>query len=179
MKLMSASGILIKDRHLMLEHMTALIDASTKDFPEMFARQAELEKELEQKARGFPPKIFARLMLPASGRVIQRFVALEARKRCALAAIEIERYRIGHNAESPKSFADLGAPLSSLLLQDPFDGKPLRYRAAEKGYVAYSVGADLKDDGGTPAGTRKAKGLDETFSVNFRDASTNSATTHP
>jgi hypothetical protein len=31
---------------------------------------------------------------------------------------------------------------------DPFSGKPLRYRLAGKGWVLWSVGPDLKDDGG-------------------------------
>jgi hypothetical protein len=179
MKLMSASGILIKDRRLMLEHMTALINASTNDFPQMFARQGELEQELKEKLRGFPPKIFAGLMLPASGKVPQRFIVLEARKRCGLAAIQVERYRLVHKGELPKGLDVFETAFSPDLLKDPFDGKPLRFRATEKGYVVYSVGPDLKDDGGTPPGTRKAKGLDETFRVNFRDTSTNSSTTHP
>jgi hypothetical protein len=31
---------------------------------------------------------------------------------------------------------------------DPFDGKPMRYRKLAKGYVVYSVGPDMKDEGG-------------------------------
>ena len=31
---------------------------------------------------------------------------------------------------------------------DPFDGKPLRYKKAQKGYVIYSIGLDRQDDGG-------------------------------
>src|SRR3954468_20215531 len=114
------------------------------------------------------------MMLPASGKVIQKFVAVEARKRSALVAIEVERYRSGHNGELPTALEALRPPLSSNFLKDPFDGKPLRFRATETGYVVYSVGANLKDDGGTPVGTRKAKGFDETFRVNFRGVATHS-----
>jgi hypothetical protein len=32
--------------------------------------------------------------------------------------------------------------------QDPFDGQPLRYRPQGHGYMLYSIGPDLKDDGG-------------------------------
>ena len=32
--------------------------------------------------------------------------------------------------------------------EDPFDGKPLRYKRLPKGYVVYSIGWDGKDDGG-------------------------------
>ena len=33
---------------------------------------------------------------------------------------------------------------------DPFDGKPLRLKADGTGVIVYSVGPDLKDDGGRP-----------------------------
>ena len=32
--------------------------------------------------------------------------------------------------------------------EDPFDGRPLRYKKLEKGYVVYSIGPDGVDDGG-------------------------------
>jgi hypothetical protein len=32
---------------------------------------------------------------------------------------------------------------------DPFDGKELRYKKLESGYVVYSIGENLSDDGGT------------------------------
>ena len=35
-------------------------------------------------------------------------------------------------------------------LTDPYIQEPLRYRAAGEGFVVYSVGEDLKDNGGTP-----------------------------
>ena len=31
---------------------------------------------------------------------------------------------------------------------NPFDGQPLRYRKHDSGYLLYSIGPDLKDDGG-------------------------------
>ena len=31
---------------------------------------------------------------------------------------------------------------------DPFNGRPLRYKKLVKGYAVYSVGEDGKDDGG-------------------------------
>lgn len=33
---------------------------------------------------------------------------------------------------------------------DPFDGRPLRYRKTDRGFVLYSIGPNLKDDGGDP-----------------------------
>jgi hypothetical protein len=45
---------------------------------------------------------------------------------------------------------------------DPFDGQPLRYRTQGAGYVLYSIGPDLKDDGGTHL---KGKSGDLVFAV--------------
>jgi hypothetical protein len=44
----------------------------------------------------------------------------------------------------------------------PFDGQPLRYRKQDAGYVLYSIGPDLKDDGGKPM---NGKGGDIVFTV--------------
>ena len=48
---------------------------------------------------------------------------------------------------------DFNAELNSLVLPkeaivDPFDGQPLRIKRTEMGPIVYSVGDDLKDDGG-------------------------------
>jgi hypothetical protein len=36
----------------------------------------------------------------------------------------------------------------SSLPRDPFDGEPLRFKRRASGYVVYSIGSDLRDDGG-------------------------------
>ena len=43
---------------------------------------------------------------------------------------------------------ELSPEFLSVVPRDPFDGKPLRLRKTDKGYVLYSVGADLIDDRG-------------------------------
>lgn len=50
--------------------------------------------------------------------------------------------------------------------QDPFDGKPLRYRRLTDGVVVYSVGSNLSDDGGdltVPPG-----GMTDPLDIGFR-----------
>lgn len=86
------------------------------------------------------------------------FVArrLQARARLIHALIGVERYRLV-NKRWPVRLADVSAALlPGGVSIDPFDGKPLRYRRTTDGVVVYSVGEDLKDDGGavTDAGGR-------------------------
>jgi RNA polymerase sigma factor (sigma-70 family) len=52
--------------------------------------------------------------------------------------------------------------------EDPYDGKPLRYKKlSPKGYVVYSLGRNRQDDGGTPkpAGGKPDGAYDLTFLV--------------
>jgi hypothetical protein len=64
--------------------------------------------------------------------------------QCALA---VERFRSAHN-RLPESLSDLTPQWLPTALIDPFDGKPLRYRVLDVGYLIYSVGEDGGDDGG-------------------------------
>lgn len=61
--------------------------------------------------------------------------------------------------------ASEGAPPASLpedeSFRDPFDGRSLRYRREARGFVIYSIGPDLKDDGGAPRWKRIDGRFDE------------------
>jgi hypothetical protein len=50
----------------------------------------------------------------------------------------------------PDELNNLVPEFMDSLPEDPFNGKPLLYRKLDKGYCVYSVGANGKDDGGTP-----------------------------
>lgn len=49
----------------------------------------------------------------------------------------------------PKSLSDLETKLKWNLPVDPFSGKSFKYKTAGKGFVLYSIGANLRDDQGT------------------------------
>jgi len=73
---------------------------------------------------------------------------MDARNRQLLCALAIGRYRLGHG-KLPKSLDLLG--VDSSLLVDPFNGESLIYKPQGSDYLLYSVGPDLKDNGGVPA----------------------------
>ncbi len=64
----------------------------------------------------------------------------------------------------PNSLNELVPNYLSLVPQDPFDGKSLKYSAAKK--ILYSVGEDMQDSGGS-AGDGWRKMTDPTFKINF------------
>jgi hypothetical protein len=91
-----------------------------------------------------------------------------ARLRGAITALAIERFR-SKNGRLPDKLGDLTPGFLAEVPEDPFNGEELSYRRLPKGYVVYSVGRDLTDDGGkelppehTPRGNEH---FDLTFTV--------------
>jgi len=91
--------------------------------------------------------ILARALMPALARVGELDLMAIAHLRTAQAAIAIERYRLAAGV-LPVSLADLVPEYLEAVPEDPFDGKALRYRKLEPGFVLYSIGPDHTDDGG-------------------------------
>jgi hypothetical protein len=75
--------------------------------------------------------------------VMEADVALE---RVALA---LQDYKFARG-RYPASLAELQETLGWTIPPDPFSGKAFLYRTHGAGFVVYSVGPDMKDDGGTP-----------------------------
>lgn len=87
----------------------------------------------------------------------------QARLRCAVIALALERYRRQHDGW-PSSLAALVSNRLNQVPADPFDGKPLRYRCLADGVLIYSVGPNRIDDGGdAPSGCKWAAGEDIGF----------------
>ncbi|UCE46244.1 MAG: hypothetical protein JSW47_11535, partial [Phycisphaerales bacterium] len=63
------------------------------------------------------------------------------------AALAIQRYRLA-TARLPGRLADLVPAYLDAVPRDPFDGNELRYKKLDPGFVVYSIGDDLSDDGG-------------------------------
>lgn len=70
------------------------------------------------------------------------------RQELVMTAIALKRYALRHG-QSPDRLADLVPGFLSTVPTDLMDGKPLRYRLnADGSFLLYSVGANLRDDGG-------------------------------
>ena len=71
----------------------------------------------------------------------------------------IELYRTEHGSY-PASLDSLAPNYLPTLPEDPFTGKPFLYRPTETGYLLYSAGADMDDNGGTTLDRWNAEGAD-------------------
>jgi len=72
-----------------------------------------------------------------------KIVRTQAMRRMRILKIELLKYRLTHG-----TFPDDLKQFDVMTVTDPFDGKPLRYRREGAGFRLWSVGENLKDDGG-------------------------------
>lgn len=92
-----------------------------------------------------------------------------AHVRTARVALAVQRYRLAAG-KLPDTLADLVPVYLDAVPVDPFDGKRLRYKKLEIGFVVYSIGDDLTNDGGKerlPPSKRtgESRNWDVTFTV--------------
>jgi hypothetical protein len=74
---------------------------------------------------------------------------METRRRQAILACALHRYRLDHDGRFPERLEALVPTYVEAVLRDPIDGAPMRYRLDDaKGIVLYSLGNDGSDDGG-------------------------------
>lgn len=107
--------------------------------------------------QGSPAPLYARITgLPHCRPFINAWLVRDKDKAyigLGMLAMALQAYhsKFGHY---PPSFADLRPYPRWKLPEDPFSGKPLVYRRSSGGFTIYSIGPDLKDDGGKPLNRR-------------------------
>jgi hypothetical protein len=101
--------------------------------------------------------------------MIRRVAGSVALLRCGQIAVAVERWRLAHGGALPVSLGDLVPQFLPAVREDPFDGKPLKYRrlTPAPGYEVYSVGEDGRDDTarGRPGDPLAGSGQDLPFRV--------------
>lgn len=111
--------------------------------------------------------IYTLLFLPALSRVTTIDVRNLALLHTARTGLAVQRYRLAAG-KLPDSLADLIPTYLDAVPKDPFDGKELRYKKLETGFVVYSIGEDESDDGGKEKPREKSSydaPVDVTFTV--------------
>ena len=164
--LLNVSGLATADRRFMLETMEKGIALADEDSSEALQKYERLNAQTSEEVLHFPPKIISGMLLPSLSGAATRLAAVEARRRAALAAIAIERYRLSHQNTLPGNLEALVPdPLPQLPI-DPFNGHSLQFHTRTNGFVVYSVGKDRQDDGGKERPEKSADtNYDETFIV--------------
>ncbi|MFC1735160.1 sigma-70 family RNA polymerase sigma factor [Candidatus Hydrogenedentota bacterium] len=86
-------------------------------------------------------------LLPAFEKIKLRETTVHANNRGAMLTAAIELYRV-ENDSPPPSLDTLVPDYISELPEDPFSGDSFAYDSTDSGYVLYSTGPDMVDDGG-------------------------------
>jgi len=129
-----------------LELMEQVIGQARLPYRKLARMHPSLEERLASLPR-VPPRILTAILMPVYGR------ACIARDR-AIALLDVDRialllktYRAQHG-RYPESLRDLAGPTGGALPLDTFSGRPYVYRRQGDGFLIYSWGPNLKDDGG-------------------------------
>jgi hypothetical protein len=88
--------------------------------------------------------IFTRLLAGSLDYTTVNLADLTARSRIVRSGLKIIEFQ----QETGRLPTTLAEAVSGEAAEDPFTGKPLHYRTEGAGFVLYSVGRDMKDDGG-------------------------------
>jgi hypothetical protein len=91
--------------------------------------------------------ILLHIIMPALSRATTIDVRNIAQLHTALTGLAVQRYRLAAG-KLPDTLAELVPTYLDAVPKDPFDGKDLRYKKLETGFVVYSIGEDGNDDGG-------------------------------
>jgi len=110
--------------------------------------------------------VLLHVITPALSRVTTIELRTIAHLRTAYAALGVQRYRLA-SGKFPDKLADLVPTYLQSVPEDPFDGNELRYKKLDTGFVVYSIGDDLSDDGGKEKPPRKIKGEPPKWDVTF------------
>lgn len=102
---------------------------------------------------------------PSLSGVITQDLIMIAHLHAGDAALAVQCFRLKTD-KLPEKLTDLVPEYLKSVPKDPFDGKDLRYKKLEAGFIVYSIGPDLSDDDGKerPIGKKKK---DDSWDVTF------------
>ena len=127
-----------------LRHTEEYMACADKPFYTVHTTLDRIERDLKPG----PDMMIEAVILPTYSAYIAQEAGARTRVQVLKTAAAIKLYKARHGSY-PKSLADLGkTPI------DEFTGKPLIYKTTN-GFVVYSVGQNLKDDGGAVGKDRR------------------------
>jgi hypothetical protein len=127
-----------------LNYMEDHIEAARQPPTECLKRFREIDDEIQQLSL---LHALTKITMPAMTRVAELDLRLRAHLDLARTALAIERYRLA-TGNVPDKLEELVPQYLEQVPLDPFDGRPIRYRPTQPGYLLYSVDTDGRDNGG-------------------------------
>jgi len=162
LELYNAAGLAARDGTVFLDMMEACLATAELPLHQRYDASEEIETHfLERSEKGMLLK-----------HVTSIWHGLRSEVQClailhdGLAGLAVERYRL-KKGDWPQTLAELIPEYLPDVLEDPFDGAPLRYKRLNGGFVVYSVGEDRVDDDGRERRPHEEGKPDETYDITF------------
>lgn len=128
-----------------LRTMAKMISLTKEPYWQVRGKSEEFSKELDMLPK--EKAILTQMLVPALSRAYNQEARIDALLGDAEIALACYIYKAKHG-EFPSSLKELTPGILPNLPLDPFTGKNYIYRKEREGFVVYSVGDNLKDDGG-------------------------------
>ncbi len=125
-----------RDQSFFLQTFDVYLSLVSRPYSEFQAAQTRLETQSVPTRAHFP--------LPKDG-FRKSFDRTRAKVRCFRTLNAVQRLSEHGDIAEPK-LSDLGLPAEITI--DPYNGKPLQMKKLPEGWMVYSVGTNLRDDGG-------------------------------
>ena len=154
--LVRMSGLVDRARLSHLRGMAREVDVARLPLSKRLEASRRLTAELEAEpeinvwnflSQDFLGKMLVSMMAPANMRAIVEDLRGFAKLRVTRTALAVEDFREAQK-RLPESLDELVPKYIEAVPLDPFDGKPLRFKKRDKGYVVYSIDEDGTDHGG-------------------------------
>lgn len=145
LELYKASGLAEKDAIVYLDLMESYIDINKLPLHERRRAAGRISSQRKTISKF---RFILKSLVPSFSGVINCDLRITALLRNAQVALAIQRYRLA-KSKLPDRLKDLVPDYLSSIPLDPYDGKELRYKKLDTGFVVYSIGEDLSDDDGT------------------------------
>ncbi len=152
---MQVTGMFGQDRSVYMRIVSNALAAAQMPYPARVEAARWTEKLSTNIATKFC--IFSRVLMPSIASPFLTDADHATRVRTATTALAIERFRLAHTNALPGSLQDLVPVFLPEVPTDPYDGKPLRFKRLNSGFVVYGLGRDGKDDGGAEGKEKSAK----------------------
>jgi len=104
-------------------------------------------QRIEDEFEDNPPGVVAGLLCGVWRPIIQAAARSDALRASAQVGLAMHRYRAAHG-QFPVSLDELVPDALPAVPRDPYDGQPIRLVTTDDGWVVYSIGPDMVDDGG-------------------------------
>ncbi|MBN2312614.1 MAG: hypothetical protein JXM79_01715 [Sedimentisphaerales bacterium] len=138
-------GLVDMDAIIYLDFVEDYIEAIRLHYPQRLKVSDSINARIESMSN---IHILAREVTSGLSMVITTEARTIAHLRTARTGLAVQRYRLATGV-LPDTLSQLVPAYLDAVPEDPFDGQELRFKKRETGFVIYSIGEDLSDDGGT------------------------------